>query len=254
MKNERIKRVSIKNVSKTFNIDIYKNRGLGESILNIFSSKNKKKITPVNNVSFDVYSGESIGILGNNGAGKSTLLRLIAGIYEHDEGQIETFGKVLYMDGFGKGLQPRLTMRQNIYLLALVRGIKEKDIKSKFNEIVEFSGLEEHLDQKIYQFSTGMITRLVFSISIFCLNLQNPNVLLIDEVLNAGGDSIFQKKSGRKLEELIEGGASLIFVSHAINNLRKYCSKTILLEQGRVVKIGPTEEIIKLYLRTNKIT
>ena len=207
----------------------------------------KKDIEVFENISFDVYAGEVLGIIGKNGCGKSTLLRLIAGVYESDSGEIKTNGRVVYLTGMSQGSSPKLTMRENIYLMGSVMGLSQGDIKKRFNEIVEFSGLRDFVDMKVYQFSTGMLSRLNFSIIIHCVKHQNPDILLLDEVLSAGGDIEFQEKATEKMEELIKGGATVILVSHSLDIINKYCDRAILLDKGKVVSSGIPTDVTNFY-------
>jgi ABC-type polysaccharide/polyol phosphate transport system ATPase subunit len=133
---------------------------------------------------------------------------------------------------------PKLTMWENIYLMGSVMGLSQKDIKEKFNEIVEFSGLREFVDMKVYQFSTGMLTRLNFATVIHCVKHQNPDILLLDEVLSSGGDAKFQEQATKKMEELIKGGAAVVLVSHNEDNILKNCGKVIWLDNGRIIESG----------------
>lgn len=251
MKNGAIKRIQVKDVFKTFHADIRKNGGALASLVNFLSVKPQKKDIPVlKNASFDVYSGEIMGIIGDNGSGKSTLLRLIAGVYQLDQGKIKTNGRVVYLTGLNQGSIPRLTMRENIFLMGSVAGLSQKDIQRKFNEIVEFSGLGEFVDMKVYQFSTGMVSRLNFSVIIHCIKHQKPEILLIDEVLSAGGDIDFQEKAIKKMEELIQCGAAVIIVSHDLNTIKKYCDKVIWLGKEKVLRIGHPSEVVQDYLNS----
>lgn len=249
MKKKKEKRIEVKNISKRFSADFKRSEGFLFNMINFLSGKkNKKDIEIIKDVTFDVYSGEILGIIGKNGSGKSTLLRLIAGVYEIDDGKIDTKGRVVYLTGFGQGSAPKLTMRENIYLMGSVMGLSQKDIKKRFDEIVEFSGLESFVDMKVYQFSTGMVSRLNFSVIIHCLKHQNPEILLLDEVLSAGGDFEFQKKAINKMEELIRGGASVVLVSHSLDIIKKYCDKTLFLDNGSIKEMGDTEFVVKSYL------
>ncbi|MDD4804174.1 MAG: ABC transporter ATP-binding protein [Candidatus Pacebacteria bacterium] len=251
MKKKNEKRIEVKNVSKKFSADFRKREGALFNVINSLSGRSlKKEIEILKDISFDLYSGEILGVIGKNGSGKSTLLRLIAGVYEADSGKIETNGKILYLTGFGQGSAPKLTMRENIYLMGSVMGLGQRDIKKRFNEIIEFSGLKDFVDMKVYQFSTGMISRLNFSVIIHCLKHQNPEILLLDEVLSAGGDFEFQEKATNKMEELIKGGASVILVSHDLNTIKKYCNKTLFLDNGKIVETGDSESVIKTYLNS----
>lgn len=254
--DNKIKRISLKNVSKTFLIKSKRRKPVLKSVVNFFSNNSfrPKKLKALDNVSFDIYSNESVGIIGDNGSGKSTLLRVIAGIYESDEGSVKTEGSLIYIDGFGKGIEPRMTMRENIFLVGSLLGLTIKEIEYRFNDIVSFSELEDHLDQKVYQFSNGMLTRLVFSITFFCAKHKKPDILIIDEVLSSGGDISFRKKAGKKIDELINAGTTTLVVSHNINHLQKYCNKLILIEDGKITKIGSVKDVLDKYLDRDNYT
>ena len=249
MINNKHKRIIVENISKKFEIGFIKNEGaLSKAVSFILRRNDKKEIQVLDSVSFDVSAGENLGIIGRNGSGKSTLLRIVAGIYESDFGQIKTDGKLVYLNGLGQGLKDRLTMRENIYLVGSIMGLSQKDIRKRFEEIVEFSGLKEFLDTKVYQFSSGMITRLSFSITVYCLKHQNPDILLLDEVFGSGGDIDFQNKAILKMEELVKGGATVLLVSHSLDIVKKYCDRTVFLDHGRIVEVGDSESVINSYL------
>lgn len=248
MDQDAVLRLNVNNVSKIFNIGYKKDNGLLSSFLSLFSGKEPQKILQVlNDVSFKAYAGENIGIIGKNGSGKSTLLRLIANIYQIDSGNIHTKGKLIYIDGYGLGLKQKLTMRDNIYLVGLLMGLSEEEVTKRFSEIVSFSELEEFLDTKIYQFSSGMLNRLSFSITIHCLEHNNPEIILLDEVFGGGGDLSFQNKATARMEEFISGGATVVLVSHDLNLIKKYCNRVILLHKGRKIQEGDPETIIEIY-------
>lgn len=229
------KRIIVKGVSKKFNIGSKgSDTALGRLVSAISGKESTKVLQALENISFEAYAGENIGIIGRNGSGKSTLLRLIAGVYRPDSGNIETNGMVMYMNGWSHGLQLRLTMRENIYLTGAIMGLGEKEIRNKFEEIVEFAGLSEFVDTKVYQFSSGMLTRLSFSIGIHCLHSHNPDILLLDEILTAGGDAEFKAKASGKMEAFLKGGATVIMVSHNMKDIEKYCDRVILLEKGKI--------------------
>lgn len=249
MKNSEDKKLIVANVSKKFNIGFYKKDSVLSRFLTFINSKETRHlITVLDDVSFSVAKGETIGIIGDNGSGKSTLLRIIAGIYQADKGKIETSGEPIYMNGFGIGLKPRLTMRSNIYLIGSIMGLKRREIKARFQDIVDFSGLSEYVDTKVYQFSSGMLSRLRFSTTMFSLKEKRPEILLLDEVLGAGGDNDFQIKALQKIEEFLKLGSAVLLVSHQMSVIEKYCDKVILLEKGRVKKIGQPKEVVDLYL------
>lgn len=251
MTNEEEKKLIVSNVSKQFNIGFYKKDSILSRFLTlIFSRESKHLITVLDDISFSVAKGETVGIIGDNGSGKSTLLRIIAGIYQADKGSVESRGEPIYMNGFGVGMKPRLTMRNNIYLIGAVMGLKRKEINARFQDIVDFSGLSAYVDTKVYQFSSGMLSRLRFSTTMFCLKEKRPEVLLLDEVLGAGGDNDFKIKALQKIEEFLTEGSAVLLVSHEMSVIEKYCDKVILLERGRIKKIGNSREIVDHYLNS----
>ena len=241
----KLKRIKVEKVSKKFKIGFKKNQSILARAISFFSGKEPKKIIQVlDEITFDVSSGEILGIIGENGSGKSTLLRIIAGIYKQDSGKIETNGNLVSLINLRAGLKDRLTMKENIYLVGSIFGLSKKEIKRKFNSIVEFSELGEFTQTKIYQFSEGMRQRLVFSIAIHC----NPEILLLDEVFEVG-DEEFRMKSARKIKELVLDGMSVILVSHDLSLIKKYCSRVILIKKGEIIKIGKPRNVIKNYLK-----
>jgi len=252
MINNLEKRIEVKDLFKKFNPDFRSSESALSKLINFLSGKNKnREIEILKGISFNVYSGEILGVIGKNGSGKSTLLRLLARVYEVDAGEIKTNGSVVYLTGFGQGSSPKLTMRENIYLMGSVMGLSQKDIKMRFDDIVEFSGLKDYVDMKVYQFSTGMISRLNFSIIIHCLNYQKPEILLFDEVFSSGGDLDFQEKATKKMEELIMSGATVVMVSHSFDTIEKYCNRVLCLDSGKIISIGQPQKVIGDYLSIN---
>lgn len=237
------KRIVVKNISKKFKIGFRKNQSALARFVSVFSGREPKKVIEViKGVSFDINSGEIVGIIGDNGSGKSTLLRIISGIYKQDSGMIETDGKIISLLNLIVGLKDRLTMTENIELCCSLFGVEKNKIKNKINPIIEFSELREFTNTKIYQFSEGMKQRLAFSIAIHC----NPEILLLDEVFEVG-DAEFKKKSGSKIIELAKNGSSVVLVSHDQEMIKKYCSRIILLDNGRIKKEGLFEGMSKIY-------
>lgn len=245
-------RVIVENVSKRFTRKFKINKPALARLISLFSKNKKIEFNVLENISFKVNAGENFGIIGKNGAGKSTLLRIIAGIYTPDSGNVKTNGKLVYVTGFGQGLKSKLTMRENIYLVGSVMGLSKKDIDEKLDEIVDFSGLRDYLDTQVYQFSSGMISRLNFSISIHCLKHQNPDILLIDEVLGGGGDVTFQDKAMEKMEELIKGGATVIMISHGLDSIKKYCDRVLWIDNGKIVMLGDVNLVVDSYIADTK--
>jgi ABC-type polysaccharide/polyol phosphate transport system ATPase subunit len=238
-------RIIVKNVSKMFNVGFRKHRSLFDRTLLFLSGQTSKKLVwVIKKVSFSAKEGEMVGLVGKNGSGKSTLLRMIARIYNKEGGIIKTRGKICPLIGLGVGMQERLTMKDNIYLCGALFGLTRQEIDQKFNPIVEFSELENFVNTKIYQFSSGMKQRLAFSIAIH----SNPEILLIDEVF-AVGDENFRRKSTERIKELVEKGATVLLVSHDIELIEKHCDRAILLDSGQVLKDGSIREVIKEYLK-----
>lgn len=196
------------------------------------------------NLSFEIREGEAVGIVGRNGAGKTTLLKILSRVTRPTEGYAEVHGKIGSLLEVGTGFHGELTGRENIYLNGAILGMRRADILRRFDEIVEFSGVERFLDTPLKHYSSGMQMRLAFSVA---AHLQ-PEILLVDEVL-AVGDLQFQKKCMGKMEEVSQGGRTVVFVSHQMNQLRRLCGRAIWLEGGQLKKSGATAEVIGAYER-----
>lgn len=239
------KRIIVNNVSKKFRIGFKRNQTALARFISLFSGKEPKKdLDVLKNISFEINSGEIVGVIGKNGSGKSTLLRVISGIYKQESGSITVNGKIISMINLNVGLKDRLTMKENIFLCGSLFGLGQKEIMKKFDSIVKFSELSEFVNTKIYQFSEGMKQRLGFSIAIHC----NPQILLLDEVFEVG-DEEFRKKSGERILEIVKGGGSVMLVTHDLEMVKKYCSKVILMKDGKIVKIGDTRKVVEEYLK-----
>ncbi|MDQ3076896.1 MAG: ATP-binding cassette domain-containing protein [bacterium] len=252
MSNEKIKRIEVHSLSKIFQIGYKKKDSALAKALSFFSGiEDTREHCVLNDISFQAYSGEIVGIIGRNGSGKSTLLRIIAGIFQPTSGFIKTEGSMMYLSGFGTGLKPKLTMRENIFLLGSIMGLRREDIMHQFQKIVDFSGLNEYIDTKVFQFSSGMTTRLNFSIAIHCIEHHNPEILLLDEVLGGGGDIDFQKQAADKMQECMRSGATVLLVSHNLKEIEKYCHRVLWLKNGTIIQSGNVGEVITAY-RENK--
>ncbi|MCX6722012.1 MAG: ATP-binding cassette domain-containing protein [Candidatus Staskawiczbacteria bacterium] len=250
MTNNKIERIRLENVTKKFTRRIKKdNKSVLSRVINFFYPKeNKLEFEVLKSISLSVCSGEILGVIGKNGSGKSTLLKVAAGIYKSDNGVIKTNGSLIYVTGFGQGIKVKLTMKENIYLLGAVMGLSKKDVDAKIDQIVELSGFKDYLNTPIFQFSSGMISRLGFSISIHCLEHHNPDILLFDEVFSAGGDIDFEDKGVKKMEDLIKKGAAVILVSHSLDMIKKYCNRVILLDKGKIIEEGDPQKVIDKYV------
>jgi len=207
---------------------------------------NPNYIWSLRDVSFDVTRGEILGIIGSNGSGKSTLLKIMSGITEPTEGKIEIYGRIGSLLEVGTGFHHELTGRENIYLNGAILGMRRQEIDRKFDEIVDFSGIEEFLDTPVKFYSSGMRVRLGFSVA---AHLE-PEMLLLDEVL-AVGDATFQKKCLGKLDNVATSeGRTVLFVSHDMAAIQSLCKRAILIEDGRIVADGPTGDVVDQYLRS----
>lgn len=198
----------------------------------------------LNDVSFNVNPGESIGIIGRNGAGKSTLLKILSKITPPTTGRIVSRGRIASLLEVGTGFHPELTGRENIFFNGSLLGMRRREIEVKFDEIVDFSGVEKFLDTPLKHYSSGMQLRLAFAVAAFL----EPEILIIDEVL-AVGDAEFQKKCLGKMEDVSKSGRTILFVSHHMAAVKKLCKNGILLSNGKVEAIGTSEEITNLYLK-----
>ena len=202
----------------------------------------------LNDISFELKKGETLGIIGHNGAGKSTMLKHLSGIMEPTRGNIEVNGRLSALIEVGAGFHPDLTGRENVYLNGVILGMSRAEVKRKFDEIVEFAGLEEFIDTPVKRYSSGMFARLGFSVA---AHLE-PDILVIDEVLSVG-DFAFQRKGLEKMRAIAKSGATVIFVSHNLQAVAEFCQRGILLERGRVIADGPTDQVVRRYLDTAAI-
>ncbi len=193
-------------------------------------------------VSFEVRSGELIGIIGQNGAGKSTLLKILSRITEPTAGSAYIYGRINSLLEVGTGFHPELSGRENLFLNAALLGMPRTEINKKFDQIVEFSGIGEFIDTPVKRYSSGMYVRLAFAVA---AHLE-PDILIIDEVL-AVGDSAFQQKCVGKIEEVCKSGRAVLFVSHNLPLIEKLCSRVLLLQEGRIVKQGDARSVIQQY-------
>jgi len=205
-------------------------------------------IWALNNVSFNVKRGEVLGVIGNNGAGKTTLLKVLSKITTPSCGRAKIYGKISSLLEVGTGFHPELTGRENIYLNGTILGMRKREIDGKFDEIVDFSGVEKFIDTPVKRYSVGMKVRLGFSVAAFL----EPDILVIDEVL-AVGDSDFQKKCLQKMESVGKHGRTVLFVSHNMQMVTRLCSRAILLERGQIKDDGPADSVVAAYLTSGRV-
>lgn len=198
--------------------------------------------TALEHVSFTVKKGETLGLIGRNGAGKSTLLKVISGILKPTEGSVVCYGNVVPMLELGSGFDMDLNGRENIFLNGAILGYSEEYLKSKYEEIVDFSELGQFIEVPIRNYSSGMLARLAFSVA----SVVNPEILIVDEILSVG-DASFQEKSRKRMLELMGGGTTVLFVSHSLDQIREMCGRVIWLEHGQVKASGRAAEICNAY-------
>ena len=201
----------------------------------------------LNDVSFEIHKGEVVGIVGNNGAGKSTLLKVIAGILRPTNGKVILNGNVAPMLELGSGFDPDLTGRENIFLNGSILGYSEEFLKSKFDEIVEFSELGDFINVPVRNYSSGMMMRLAFSVA----SMVSPDILILDEIM-AVGDASFQEKSRARMMEMMSCGTTVLLVSHSIEQIRQLCDRVIWLDHGKLMAVGETQEICDQYVAANQ--
>lgn len=215
------------------------------SIRNLFNHKknDEQYFQAVKGVSFDVAKGEILGIIGKNGSGKSTMLRAIAGIFSADSGTVDIKGNSISLTAIGVGFRPEMSGKENVILSGMLLGFSYEEIMDRMESIIEFSELGDFIDKPVYTYSSGMYSKLAFSIT---AKLET-DIMLIDEVLSVG-DEKFAKKSFNRMKELInDSDRTVVIVSHSIQMLEELCDKVLWLHEGRLMKIGPAKEVLKEY-------
>lgn len=244
--------INVDHISKDFVLPHEKNSSIKTTIVNIFKNKDKgyEVQHALKDISFEVKKGEFFGILGRNGSGKSTLLKILAEIYNPTKGLINVSGKLVPFIELGVGFNPELSGRENVYLNGALLGFSRKQIEEKYDEIVKFAELENFMDQKLKNYSSGMQVRLAFSMA----TRAEADVLLVDEVL-AVGDAAFQRKCYNYFKSLKKSGKTVIFVTHDMDAVREYCDKAILIDDG-VIKVEAeaglvADEYLKLFNDSN---
>lgn len=238
--------IELQNVDLTFDIVDDKIDTLKETFIRTLKRQKSKKIKfkALDNITFKIYNGEKVGIIGYNGAGKSTLLSVICGIYPPDKGIIKTNGKISPLLSLGSGFDFNFSGRKNIFLNGAVLGYEKDFLESKVDEIIEFSELGRFIDYPIKNYSSGMIAKLSFSIA----SALEPDILIIDEILGVG-DINFQRKSRDKIKSLMDGGTTVLFVSHSIPQVRELCDKAIWIDNGKIKEIGEVNKVCDHYIK-----
>jgi ABC-2 type transport system ATP-binding protein len=239
--------IDVKNVKKDFYLPHERGaNSLKGTVINTFKRRDKSIDTQhaLRDVSFKIKRGEFFGIVGRNGSGKSTLLKILAGIYQPTGGKVETRGKLVPFIELGVGFNPELTGRENVYLNGALLGFSTKEIDAIYDDIVEFAELENFMEQKLKNYSSGMQVRLAFSVA----TRAEADILLVDEVL-AVGDEAFQRKCFEYFRKLKRDNKTVVFVSHNMSAVREYCDKAILIEKGKIAVKGLSEEVSDEYTK-----
>ncbi len=239
--------IEIKNLSKTFHIS---NKGLSikDKLIDLVSNRNKNIVHALKGINLSVKTGEFIGVLGHNGSGKSTLLKIILGCIDPDQGSsVETSGKIIRL-ALGKGFDISLSARDNIYLSGTMLGLSFQEIGDKFNDIIKFAELKKFVDTPVKFFSSGMVSRLSFSIAI----QANADIYLIDEFFADVGDKRFQEKAHQAFEDKITSGKTVLHVSHSEELLGKYCNRYLLLHKGESQSFDNLDLALQAYNRLYK--
>lgn len=239
--------IKVESVSKTFKLPHEKNSSIKSSVLNFYRRKRTfEKQHALRTMSFEIKKGEFFGIVGRNGGGKSTLLKLLAGIYSPDRGAVHINGKLTPFIELGVGFNPELTGRENVFLNGALLGFNRREVRAMYQDIVDFAELGRFMDQKLKNYSSGMQVRLAFSIAI----RARSDILLLDEVL-AVGDAAFQQKCYDYFEELKQQKKTVVFVTHDMTAVRRFCTRAIYIKNGELIKEGSPFEIAEIYIEEN---
>ena len=237
--------VSVRNLKLHYKTNITKKPNFKEALVH-FGRGEKTAVTveALKGISFDVYRGTVLGVIGANGAGKSTLMKAIAGLLPPTEGEIELRGKVSAMLSLGVGFNPNLSGRENVLLGGLASGLSRQEIEENFAKIVDFAELHDHIEMPMRTYSAGMYSRLGFAVA----TTINPEILLIDEALSTG-DASFKEKSAQRIYDLAKQAKTLIVVSHALGTIQELCTDVVWLDHGNLIKTGKPDEIVAAYTK-----
>lgn len=239
--------VRVEHLTKSFKIPLEASSGVKQRLINIFKGRKGYRIfTPLSDVSFEIEKGDFFGIVGRNGSGKSTLLKSIAGIYTIGSGKLSVDGTLVPFIELGVGFNIELTGRENVYLNGALLGFSNKEMDEMYDEIVDFAELHDFMEERIKNYSSGMQVRLAFSIAI----KAEGDILLLDEVL-AVGDAAFQQKCFNYFEQLKKDKKTIIFVTHDMAAVQRFCNRAMIIENGLIKKIGKPSDIADIYTKDN---
>lgn len=239
--------IEVNNVSKSFTVYFDKANSFKERLLFLGRNKKKTNIEILKNVNLEIKKGEVVGLIGINGSGKSTLLKLMTQIIYPNKGYIKTRGKLTSLLELGAGFHPDFSGRENIYFNASIFGLTKQEIDKRLEDIIKFAELGDFIDNPVRTYSSGMYMRLAFSVAI---NVD-AEILLIDEILSVG-DEHFQEKCFKKLEELKEEGKTIVFVTHSLGSVERFCTRAVWLHKGEIKLDGNVEEVIKTYVEETR--
>ena len=235
--------IEVNHVSLCYRMSAERVSGMKEFLVQALQGKLQyKEFWALQDVDFSIGKGEVLGLVGANGAGKSTMLKVISGILKPTKGTVTVHGNIVPMLELGSGFDLELTGRENVFLNGAILGYSEDFLKEKYQEIVDFSELGEFIEMPLRNYSSGMITRLAFSIA----TVVKPDILIVDEILSVG-DAAFQKKSKNRMMELMSGGTTVLLVSHSAEQITEMCSRAIWLEKGTMKMIGPAADVCRAY-------
>ncbi len=233
----------VDHIGMKFNLSEEKVDDFKEYIIRLFRrDMRRNEFWALKDVSFKLEKGDRLGILGFNGAGKSTLLKVIAGVFKPTEGKIIRRGNVVPLLELGAGFDKQYTGRENIFLYGAMLGYSKDYLQDRSDQIVKFSGLKKFINVPVKNYSSGMRSRLGFSIA----TIANPEILILDEALSVG-DTKFRRKSEKKIMRMMDGGTTVLFVSHSLEQVKRICNKAMILEGGKVAAFGKIDEIADLY-------
>ncbi len=236
--------IGIEDVSMVFKVATESSSSIKEYMIQRIKKKIRfREFKALDHISFNVYTGEVIGIIGRNGSGKSTLLKIISGALKPTSGSVTVDEKKVQLLTLGTGFDMELTARENVYLNGAIIGYTKEFIDEHYEEIVQFAELEGFMEEKVKNFSSGMVSRLGFAIATM---KTTPEILILDEVLSVG-DTFFRRKSMEKVQEMIHGGSTVLLVSHSLDTIQKHCDRVVWIEKGKLKMIGTAKNVCAAY-------